>query len=106
MSEPRTDTALTDFLLARIAEDEAAAEGAGIDFYTASAPEVPRNVIDHIARFNPVWVGDECEARRRIVGEHDPVDPCEGTCGAPCYTLRYLALPYADHPDFRKGWRP
>jgi hypothetical protein len=25
---------------------------------------------------------------------------------APCPTLRLLALPYADHPDYRPEWRP
>lgn len=24
----------------------------------------------------------------------------------PCATLRLLALPYADHPDYREEWRP
>lgn len=24
----------------------------------------------------------------------------------PCKTLRLLALPYADHPDYREEWRP
>lgn len=26
--------------------------------------------------------------------------------GTPCETLRLLALPYADHPDYREKWRP
>jgi hypothetical protein len=25
---------------------------------------------------------------------------------APCETLRLLALPYAEHPDYRQEWRP
>jgi hypothetical protein len=24
----------------------------------------------------------------------------------PCDTLKLLALPYADHPDYRDEWRP
>jgi hypothetical protein len=26
--------------------------------------------------------------------------------GWPCQTLRLLALPYADHPDYRPEWKP
>jgi hypothetical protein len=37
-----------------------------------------------------------------------------GTCGSvddspvewPCDTVLALALPYADHPDYREEWRP
>jgi hypothetical protein len=29
---------------------------------------------------------------------------CQDSCGWD--TLRLLALPYADHPDFREEWRP
>lgn len=30
----------------------------------------------------------------------------EGDGGRPCETLRLLALPYADHPDYDGSWRP
>lgn len=30
----------------------------------------------------------------------------EGDGGRPCETLRLLALPYVDHPDFCEEWRP
>jgi hypothetical protein len=47
----------------------------------------------------------ECEAKRRIVEE------IEGTRAPATYTTRlltilmHLALPYADHPDYRDEWR-
>ena len=100
---------LTDFLLARIAEDEADAR-AGL-----------------VAEGS--WrVLAECEAKRRIVELHSirEASPSCSQCGGytattdgqrgivhhgyaipwPCPTLRALALPYADHPDYREDWRP
>jgi hypothetical protein len=97
---------LTDFLLARIAEDE------------ATSLSGRHGKPDRIAR--------ECEAKRRIVEEHELIraaypgttvetDPCCSTCSAggeypgdgyPCPTLRALATVYSDHPDHRDEWRP
>ena len=68
----------------------------------------------------PARVLAECEAKRRIIDEHPKTDRYDEsiafclTCengharpGAyPCYTLRLLALPYADRPGFREEWRP
>ena len=40
----------------------------------------------------------ECEAKRRIVeNAQDPGDDL---------FVAILALPYADHPDYREEWRP
>lgn len=76
----------------------------------------------HIARWDPARVLAEVEAKRRIVEWHRPTSAppgylpnCEGCWedsgmdGAPtypCRTLRFLALPYADHPDYREEWKP
>jgi hypothetical protein len=114
MSEVATLT-LTEFLLARIAEDEAGAINYAHFEIRDGIPgtyAIPERVLA------------ECEAKRRIVGEHQRtrrsqeytyiegyIDPCI-TCGQvrprkyPCATLRALALPYAAHPDYRKEWRP
>lgn len=78
-------------------------------------------VAEHIARHDPARVLAEVEAYRRIVELHqrDPDwsgwsgDWCR-TCGTaseyptdwPCETLRLLALPYAEHPDYDESWRP
>lgn len=90
---------LTEFLLARIAERQKLAY-----YMLVQARELLADgEVPHVNGAETLVA--EYRAMRQIVGEHDPVDPCEGTCGAPCYTLRYLALPYAGHPDFRKEWR-
>ena len=116
---------LAEFLLARIAEDETDARSAvGSDGTTTQ----------HVARWNPARVLAECGAKRRIIAAHqtygevyDAADmtyphaagSCV-TCGFgdtweaveygsgddyPCPTLRFLAAPYSDHPDFDEAWR-
>jgi hypothetical protein len=76
----------------------------------------------HMARWDPARVLAECEAKRRIVSLHtteprviwreevvdgDP-DPrlVPHVESAPNPTLRLLALPYTDHPDYDETWRP
>jgi hypothetical protein len=96
---------LTEFLLARIAEDEQQA----LDYFQD----------DGTVGTWTHWMGAECEAKRRIVDEHEVVDgrccvclygihDTEGLIWArhPCLTLRALALPYADHPEYREEWLP
>lgn len=118
---------LTEFLLARIAEDEfeaAETKGrAGIEFdgavqwaYQAALRASDQHwhreqASRHIARWDPARVLAECEAKRRIVERHHAAgrsglcDECHAQVW-PCPTLRALALPYADHPEFREEWRP
>lgn len=81
----------------------------------------------HIAAHGPARVLREVEAKRRLVALHAPVTlrrrvgdqmgdvvACEydtdpdgmGWIDYPCETLRLLALPYADHPEYRAEWRP
>lgn len=126
---------LAEFLLARIAEDEAMARTAGkpdtsgetLHGYTVSAAEdegAPDAGVELIARFDPARVLAECEAKRKIVEVHETIaafypgctietDPCCEVCSGggeypgsfPCKTLRLLAAVYADHPDYRDGWR-
>ena len=92
---------LTDFLLARIAEDEAWAES---------------ETFPQPFRFEAARVLAECEAKRRIVDrcERDMVAEGESASGYDIIahtdalardTLEFLALPYADHPDYREEWR-
>lgn len=142
---------LTDFLLARIADDEEVAraafrdspahrtrparaddgrwkvgepghgecevDGIGITIYDEGGHTAEQ--AQHIARHDPARVLAQCEANRQIVQGHPrcdmhdlPGDECDVcmTCGDgslwPCPTLRALALPYADHPDYREKWRP
>ncbi|MGW9541985.1 DUF6221 family protein [Streptomyces anthocyanicus] len=111
---------LTEFLLARIAEDEAAAERVLLDYGGGDLESLEARVLA------------ECEAKRRIVSAHPLIDAhdvwgrevgglsCE-TCNAKpdlvlsgveqprtdgCATLRALALPFTDHPDYDEAWRP
>jgi len=125
MSETKAMT-LTDFLLARIAEDEAEA---AVDALGAPVP---------VDCWGPERIDAECAAKRRIVELHKIevaafrayggeegvtfVEPDSfedittrrwmcSTChnigdDGPCSTLRLLALPYADHPDYVDSWRP
>jgi hypothetical protein len=108
---------LTEFLLARIAEDEAAANAAhresmrghaGPGFarsrvaWAAQAEGVRGSAL--IERFTPARVLAECEAKRRVV-EHCDFDHLALSVGDP-YVLQLLALPYADHPDYRDDWKP
>ena len=106
-------TDLVEFLKARLDEDEERLDT--IDHVQAPA--------GHMARERR-----EIEVKRRIVDEHTTV-VLRGGSGAryyettracrsceppkqfpetavPCRTLRLLALPYADHPDYDESWRP
>lgn len=76
----------------------------------------------YIARHDPDRVLREVEAKRRLVDRHRPDREYPEWCAAcrqpepgweygipeefPCTTLRLLALPYADHPDYRPDWAP
>lgn len=119
---------LADFLLARIAEDKAMAEGEA-DFRRGdSFCDLPENALVFECWFSPARVLADCEARERIVKLHRLYNdqpyrgtPCCARCTAggeypaddaytdeqnwPCPTLRALALPYADRSDFRGEWR-
>jgi hypothetical protein len=62
----------------------------------------------HIARWDPARVLAECEAKRRIVElvlDRPIRDHGDCKCES-CWTLRLVALPYADHPDYRAEWKP
>lgn len=120
---------LTDFLLERIADDEAAARavrplGHNFDmggnrqderfthqrWGNAAEDGYPRPVIGggeaaHFARWDPARVLAECEAKRKLID-------AEPTAFGGAYSinsirrLQILALPYADHPQFQPEWRP
>jgi len=122
MMETRQIT-LTDFLLARIEVEETGTVRAYRDLAEALRNQRMVTVAD--------WLTDqgarvlaECEAKRRIVAwcsERDRVyigtlatdiprekDFVPGALvhQTDAITLRFLALPYADHPDYRQEWKP
>jgi hypothetical protein len=126
---------LTEFLLARIAEDEAMVRPAVELDIKYGSKYFGRYEWEHDGLVvNPARVLAECEAKRRIVELHKPIqpEPCHcgkeheplmpaicGECGsathtdwtttpvtALCDTVLILALPYADHADYNeKMWK-
>jgi len=127
---------LSDFLLARIAEDEVAARvvppldhnfdmgGNRQDERFVFGRTLPSSAdgmgnwskhqdspatADHFSRHDPARVLAECEAKRRIVEEYVRIergDYADSTRWLAEDILALLALPYADHPDYRPEWRP
>ena len=128
---------LAEFLLQRIAEDEAVAraatgkygrweldDGDDLDAYEVAVfPERGGSTCiartwpsadglgdaQHIARHDPARVLAECEGKRQIVDAATvTIDIYRGgtVLDFAWETLRHLALPYADHPDYREEWRP
>jgi hypothetical protein len=110
---------LSEFLLARIGEDEEAAQAAtpgpwearpywsaSLDDSWASVPDIMPEPIDardasHIARWDPARVLAECAAKRRIV---ELVEPYVSRMAGE--VLELLALPYAGHEDYDPAWQP
>jgi hypothetical protein len=88
--------------------------------------DVVPKVSTHIARHDPARVLRDVEAKRALLAEHSPRmvlvmngdgsgghAPHCGRCSPsdpnhrqrhPCTSLRLLALPYSDHPDYRQEW--
>lgn len=121
---------ITEFLLARIAEDETVAREstpgpwssapAGYCCQRACVDPVVHNYStlywrdgDHIARHDPARVLAECAAKRVIVALYDDllrgeVDHRDASgLGASLMhsdVIRALAAVYADHPDYRSEW--
>lgn len=118
---------ITEFLLARIAEDEAVARDAtalaevpwratyGRQVETAhdgylvtpedehSRSDDPTDAVsEHIARHDPARVLAECEAKREIVRVYlsNPMSWQSEVA------VRALAAVHADHPDYDESWRP
>lgn len=75
------------------------------------------------ARFDPDRMLADIAAKRRILDEHaieqtravgeglrvvdvDVCRTCSNKHGVPCLTVRLLAEPYADHPDYQEKWKP
>ena len=81
-------------------------------------PAFHRPLADFIARHDPARVLREVERDRRIINVHAGGHECASydfvsreisngvwvMDGDDCTTVRLLALPYADHPEFREEW--
>jgi len=100
---------LTDFLLARIAEDEAAARHSldGDIEYLPSLTTKHGDVI-YLGVTHPARVLAECAAKRAILFDEVPDGPTADYVGgwrdARMEYLRLLVQPYASHPDFDPEW--
>jgi hypothetical protein len=104
-------TTLTEFLEARIAEDEAMARSgfSHPDRWVRVAPAGIPNGLSCSA------VLAECETKRRIIDHRQQIDSTgldgaalahdQGLRDGFTFALRYLAQPHADHPDFDPSWR-
>lgn len=90
--------------------------------------DVAFGAAEHAARHDPARTLAEVEAWQQLVKMHgravlrdgggaqhfDTTTVCRSCepnhqfpkLSWPCPTLRVLALPYADHPDYREEWRP
>lgn len=72
---------------------------------------VTRAKPEHIARHDPARVLADVDAKRRILDlevpdHYDTPGEWRGWHDAYNDVLRLLALPYADHPDYREEWTP
>lgn len=115
---------LTEFLLARIADDEAVARAAEAHYdaadWSVSGPEdwpvlwgylpvrssvdpgtIEPKVAAHVVRQGPARVLAECAAKRTLVAAYDD-QPEDGTIAA----VLALAAVWSDHPDYDEAWRP
>lgn len=120
---------ITEFLTARLDEDEAAAcaaneasaayghpddafdEAVNLAANEGGLPEA----VNHMRRWGPEFVLADTAAKRAIVALHThPSFACywshdsmeQHDPGEVCDTLCALALPYAEHPDFDESWKP
>jgi len=104
---------LSEFLLARIAiAEEVVRQYQQAWDEDESSPWHPYTIEKEgpYLSIDPAFVLAECAAKRRIVELHSDLDS-GGYCrvdddAAPCPTLRALALPHVDHPDYRDEWKP
>lgn len=125
---------LVEFLTQRLDEDEAYAKlaqtGHRVRYTVSMDSPVGRDLtpgelmryLDHTKRFGPPRSLREVEAKRRMLDEvRDAKDTLVAVQedsdwdAAACWSERYsalrpvlglLALPYADHPDYREEWKP
>lgn len=114
---------LVDFLLARIAEDEAAADLVLRPYGDHAATNdadwwrrerewfdmgLSSDETSLLTRMTPQRVLAECDAKRRIVRYAVSRGQVRNRIREPWdwWALRLIALPYSEHPDYREEWKP
>lgn len=118
---------LSEFLLARIDEDEAAL--AQYEQAWSQAPRTPDPVYRHwelgvdneyaAIHIDPTRVRDECRAKRALIEAHarewhtphrdlSPMNRYinKGRVGGLWIALQHAAMPYSAHPDYDEKWKP
>lgn len=107
---------LTEFLLARIAEDEASVAAIRRPpMWQSRISTLNGDLSQFVARQHPARVLAECEAKRRILHAAQFADEVEGGGAAIVMLDGYprdrrwgvlpaLAAVYSDHPDYREEW--
>ena len=114
---------LVEFLLARIAEDEQvlnASRQMGVPPLSASS-RMWSGIGNH-ATVSETRLAAECEAKRNVAtsyqvgreaakllarqGRTGEAETARNMYAGIELALSYLALPYADHPDYDEAWRP
>ena len=119
---------ITEFLTARLDEDEATARASEFPAEWVARPDMTNqpimaggyriatsaaSVMGHIARHDPARVLADVAAKRAIVALHSASDGRDPSCSSidypelaeDCETLRAMLQPFADHPDYDKAWR-
>jgi hypothetical protein len=95
---------LSEFLLARIADDERWARARRDEDFRKHRVSARR---PHLAPDDAERVLTDCEANRALILELDRMERDEmGWDGVEAKVMGYLALAYAEHPDYREEWRP
>ncbi|MDK0520377.1 DUF6221 family protein [Streptomyces sp. ML-6] len=123
---------LVQFLRDRLDEDETLARNTGQwgmswqnltmdgelrdDANAGTVAHIPHEATRaHIARHDPARVLREVDAKRKLVDQYaeaadndvdEPYEYAYGWANGLGVAARLLALPYADHPDYREEWRP
>ncbi|GAA3753781.1 hypothetical protein HDA32_004419 [Spinactinospora alkalitolerans] len=108
-------TELLDFLQARLAEDERAAQQQMVPIPgSRESDEPPSEWPRSPGRAPDRRMLLDVDAKRRIIelyaeaaaeehGLHPEADPCREVLDI---VMHLLALPYADHPDYDRSWNP
>jgi len=114
---------ITEFLEARIVEDEAVVAYAEPQEMSGGYSYADVGGLSEVLTVGAARVLAECAAKRAIIAEHgrgdsyvsDWCETCaqwwasevgEGPPGVawPCLTLKVLAAVYSDHPDYQQEW--
>jgi hypothetical protein len=113
--DPVAEECLNDYGRADLRSVEEYPVGSGLGnlpHFVVRSEEVRTLDAMHIARWDPARVLAEVEAKRRIVDWCESVEIefsraglGDRTDGTHMVFARWLALPYADHPEYRPEWQ-